>query len=367
MQMMLPWHRNFAILTKNNLSSPRHFISDRIQNMKPSKLSPSAQSNASKVVPQPPAIPAAVIQSPVIQNPVIQNPVIQSPATQAQLFESMKSAVKSMEQAHMLPPSPKTHSTVSGAHNISTLPSISTLSSAGSAAQASIAMIDLSASHPTSEAATQLDIAMRRFSGMTLLEWCVRRLSESTLLDNTIVTGLPSYQPQVQAAGLCDARWMPSLESESIDRISQIAERTNATWIAVIRPNCPFFDAALLDRLLASAWSRPDADFVNYISLKRNNIDWNRFGLGCEIVHRRMLQTTKANKIDLRRGISGIIKSYPNLFQSHSIPLPEQLDQANLHFALETAEDWDHAYNYLEAVGDDSSWQRLVETSLMLG
>jgi len=272
--------------------------------------------------------------------------VSQVPATQSQLFES----VDTIDRAHQLPPAPK---------SLALTPT--------AVAQTSIAIIDLSASHPTSPAATQLDIAMRRFSGMTLLEWCVRRLNESTLLDNTIVTGLPSYQPQVQAAGLCDARWMPTLESESVDRISQIADRTNATWIAVISPNCPFFDAALLDRLLASAWSHPDADFVTYVSLKRNNIDWNRFGLSCEVVHRRMLETAKSNKLDVQRGLAGTVNSYPNLFQTRSVPLPDQLDQENLHFALETAQDWEHAYNYLEAVGDDSSWQRLVETSIMLG
>jgi len=272
--------------------------------------------------------------------------ISQVPATQSQLFES----VDTIDRAHPLPPAPK---------SLALTPT--------AVAQTSIAIIDLSASHPTSPAATQLDIAMRRFSGMTLLEWCVRRLNESTLLDNTIVTGLPSYQPQVQAAGLCDARWMPTLESESVDRISQIANRMNATWIAVISPNCPFFDAALLDRLLASAWSHPDADFVTYVSLKRNDIDWNRFGLSCEVIHRRMLETSKKNKLDTQRGLSGIMKSYPNLFQSRSVPLPDQLDQENLYFALETAQDWEHAYNYLEAVGDDSSWQRLVETSLMLG
>jgi len=272
--------------------------------------------------------------------------ISQVPATQSQFFESRDI----VDRAHQVPPTPK---------SLAPVPTAVT--------QTSIAIIDLSASHPTSPAATQLDIAMRRFSGMTLLEWCVRRLNESTLLDNTIVTGLPSYQPQVQATGLCDARWMPSLESESVDRISQIADRMNATWIAVISPNCPFFDAALLDRLLASAWSHPDADFITYVSLKRNNIDWNRFGLSCEVVHRRMLQTSKKNKLDTQRGLAGTVNSHPNLFQSRSIPLPDQLDQENLHFALETAQDWEHAYNYLEAVGDDSSWQRLVETSLMLG
>jgi len=236
-----------------------------------------------------------------------------------------------------------------------------------SGTQSTIAIIDLSASHITSPVATQLDIAMRRFAGMTLLEWCVRRLSESTLLDNTIVTGLPSYQPQVQATGLCAARWMPSLESESISRIAQIVDRTNATWVAIISPNSPFFDAALLDRLLASAWSHPEADYITYVSSKNRVVDWNRFGLSCEVIHKRIFETTKQSKLDVQRGLSGLIKSYPNLFQSKLIPLPEQLDQDNLHFALETSQDWEQAYNYLEAVGDDSSWQRLVEVSLMRG
>ncbi len=47
------------------------------------------------------------------------------------------------------------------------------------------------------------------------------------------------------------------------------------------------------------------------------------------------------------------------------IPLPEALDRSDLRFAMETREDWEHASSYLEAAGDDLSWQRLVELSNM--
>ena len=57
---------------------------------------------------------------------------------------------------------------------------------------------------------SRVESALRRLDGLTLLEWCIRRLSESTLIDTIVVTGPPSYRELISQTGLCNARWMPS-------------------------------------------------------------------------------------------------------------------------------------------------------------
>jgi spore coat polysaccharide biosynthesis protein SpsF len=224
-----------------------------------------------------------------------------------------------------------------------------------------VAVIDLAATNHYAPAGTQIDVASRAFHGLSLLEWTVRRLSESTMLDQFVITGLPSYLPQIQSASLCGAKWMPSLQNDPIHRVYEVAERTNATWLVLVSPTCPFLDPALLDRLVKSAWNRPEADYVGFMASKHPRYDLSRLGLVSEICTRQALRQAIDRKLDTSVEIVNVFRSHPNLFQMRWVPLPEALDRSDLRFALETADDWEQAYSYVEAAGDDLSWQRLVE------
>jgi spore coat polysaccharide biosynthesis protein SpsF (cytidylyltransferase family) len=224
-----------------------------------------------------------------------------------------------------------------------------------------IAVIDLAANNLHAPAGTHIDIASRAFHGLSLLEWTVRRLSESTMIDQFVITGLPSYLPAIQSASLCGAKWMPSLQNDPLHRVYEVAERTQATWLVLVSPTCPFLDPALLDRLVKSAWNRPEADFVGFMASKHPRYDLSRLGLVSEICTRQALRQAIDRKLDTTVDIVNVFRSHPNLFQMRWVPLPEALDRSDLRFALETAEDWEQAYSYVEAAGDDLSWQRLVE------
>lgn len=232
-----------------------------------------------------------------------------------------------------------------------------------SSSQSTVALIDLAASQYHSPAGTQIDNAMRRFNGLTLLEWTVRRLTESTLVDQVIITGLPSYLPQIQETSLCGARWMPSLQNDSFTRAQEIAERTNARWVVLVSPTCPFIDPALLDRLVASAWNRPEADYVGFMAAHNPRMNLGKLGLVGEICASVALKKALDRKVDTTREIVNVFRSHPNLFMMQWIPLPEALDREGLRFALETAADMEQATSYVEAAGEDITWQRLVELS----
>ena len=227
--------------------------------------------------------------------------------------------------------------------------------------QLTVAIIDLAANNHHAPAGTQIDIATRTFNGLSLLEWCVRRLSESTMLDQTIITGLPSYLPQIQSSSLCGAKWMPSLANDPLHRAYEIAERTQATWLVLVTPSCPFLDPSLLDRLITSAWNRPEADYVGFMASKHPRFNLSRLGLVAEVCTQKALQQALERKLDSSVEIANIFRSHPNHFQMRLVPLPERLDRSDLRFALETAEDWEQAYSFVEAAGEDLTWQRLVQ------
>ncbi len=223
---------------------------------------------------------------------------------------------------------------------------------------ATVAVLDLS-NFASSELASANRSLFRKLNGLTLLEWSIRRLNESTLIDSVVITGQLSQRELVMAGSLCGARWLPSIQTTPLKRLDEIASRTNAAWLVLMAPTCPFTDPVLLDRLIATAWSQPETDYIGYVATKNPRLCLAKLGLVAELCNR----TTISKLIDSE--LKGDIRSVPELiastdtYQMRFIPLPEALQRDDLRFNIESIEDWDHACSYLEAVGEDLSWQRL--------
>ena len=181
------------------------------------------------------------------------------------------------------------------------------------------------------------------------------------MLDHTVITGLPSYHSQIRTSSLCSAKWMPSLLGDPLQRAHEIGQRMQATWIVLVAPTCPFLDPSLLDRLITSAWNRPEADYTAFMAAKHPRFNLSRLGLVAEICTQRALSQAMEQKLDTSVEIANVFRSHPNVFQMRLVPLPEGLDRSDLRFALETADDWEQAYSYVDAAGDDVTWQQLVE------
>jgi len=225
-----------------------------------------------------------------------------------------------------------------------------------------VALIDLAVAGDREKGTTRVDSALRRLDGLTLLEWCIRRLSESTLIETIVVTGPPHYRELISQTGLCNARWMPSALSTPAQRAREIAERLDADWIVFSSPLCPFTDPMLMDRLVSRGWANPSTDFVGFVSPNRPSFSLQSLGLVSEMCSAGAL--AKLEREDLLKepcDVPDIIRRNPALFQTKLIPLPEQLMHSSLRFVMDSEADWDRAHSYLEAAGDDLSWQRLAQ------
>jgi spore coat polysaccharide biosynthesis protein SpsF (cytidylyltransferase family) len=210
----------------------------------------------------------------------------------------------------------------------------------------------------------RLDGALRKLDGLTLLEWCVRRLSESTLIDSIVVTGPPQFRDRISNTGLCNARWVPSTYETPSQRAMEIATRFSAEWVVFASPLCPFTDPTLLDRLVTRGWANPDVDFVGFLSPSRPNFSLQSLGLVGEMCSRKGLEKLEANKLwEEPCDIPDIVRRNPGVFVTKLIPLPEQLTSRDFRFQLETVADRDRAATYLEIAGDDLSWQKLAQVA----
>lgn len=224
-----------------------------------------------------------------------------------------------------------------------------------------LALVDL-AVKGCQESCNRIDAALRRLDGLTLLEWCIRRLNESTLIDSIVVTGLPQFRESISHTGLCNAKWMPSALLTPAQRALELATRMNADWIVFASPLCPFTDPTLIDRLVSRGWANPTVDFVGFVSPKHPNFSLQALGLVGEMCSMAaMKKLERENLLSEPGDVPDLIRRNPSLFQTKLIPLPEELTHDSIRFQLETEADWDRAHSFLEAAGDDLSWQRLAQ------
>ena len=225
-----------------------------------------------------------------------------------------------------------------------------------------IALIDLAVIDTNELRTTRIESALRRLDGLTLLEWCVRRLSESTLIETIVVTGPPHYRELISQTGLCNARWMPSAHSTPAQRAKELADRLGADWIVFTSPLCPFTDPMLLDRLVSRGWANPTTDFVGFVSPNRPTFSLQSLGLVGEMCSAGAIEKlSQENLLSEPCDVPDIIRRNPALFLTKLIPLPEELTHSALRFFMESEADWDRAHNFLEAAGEDLSWQRLAQ------
>jgi spore coat polysaccharide biosynthesis protein SpsF (cytidylyltransferase family) len=227
-----------------------------------------------------------------------------------------------------------------------------------------VALIDLAVTGGKANETARIDSALRRLDGLTLLEWCIRRLSESTLIETIVVTGPPQYRGLISQTGLCNARWMPSALSTPSQRAYEVMERLMADWIVFASPLCPFTDPALIDRLVSRGWANPTMDFIGFISPKHPSFSLQSLGLVGEMCSAKALVKLEQEKLLMETcDVPDVIRRNPSMFQTKWIPLPEELTHASLRFQLKTEADWDRAHSFLEAAGDDLSWQRLAQVA----
>lgn len=206
----------------------------------------------------------------------------------------------------------------------------------------------------------------RRFGRQTLLEWTIRRLSDSLLLDSIAVTGDNAHSLSVQQSHLQPSRWFPMCHSSPLHRIKEVALKMDAEWVVLVSPCCPFIDPVLVDRLVAAAWAAPEYDSVAFVSSSRPTFSLDGLGLVAEVCNYRVLEKLSQDPRfanDPRR-VPQLVRSMPESFHARLLPLPASIDRDDVRFALETEDDWDRAHMILEASGDDCDYRELADLAV---
>ncbi len=204
----------------------------------------------------------------------------------------------------------------------------------------------------------------RRFGSRPLLEWIIRRVTESARLDGVIVLATDPIDPRrIQDAVPLD---VPLLIGEGKDPLLQFAdalEKYPAHSVVRVRTDSPFVDPGLIDRLVASAVSHPPCDYASYCCRDGRPAILSPVGVFAEwfrVDALRRAARAARRSVD-RQGVTTYLYSHPEKFNVRLLPAPRQIDREDVRLTVDRDEDWEHALTIFDALGPEGlDWQRIA-------
>lgn len=232
-----------------------------------------------------------------------------------------------------------------------------------------VAVIELGDCRQAAASHSARKFAGRSLKGQSLVNRMVRRISDSLLVKEILISGeqLPAT---VLTAGIAGAQVLDCPNTHVIERLAAAADRTDSDWVVFLPGNRPFVDPALVDRLLSEAGRATDCDYVGFFSPRGGWQRMQQLGLAAEICHADALRRLRRNLDRMsitteNMSLSAWFQDAPGVYQMRFIPVPKELDRNDLRFAIENERDWENAKQLCDSMaGDETQWQPLAEIAL---
>jgi spore coat polysaccharide biosynthesis protein SpsF len=206
--------------------------------------------------------------------------------------------------------------------------------------------------------------AARKLGGRSLLEWVVRRVTDSMRLDGVIVVACD--RSESRALGRLVPSDVPVWFSDAPDLLAGFAaalQEYPAEAAVRVRGDNLFIDPALIDRLVTAAESFAECDYATYGSRDGRPAILSPVGVYAEWFRARALQRAQRAAKDPqdREEVTRYLYRHPRRFHLHLIPAPAEIDREDVRLTLEGDEDWDHALAIYDALGPEAfDWQRIA-------
>jgi spore coat polysaccharide biosynthesis protein SpsF len=207
--------------------------------------------------------------------------------------------------------------------------------------------------------------AFRRLAGKPLIEWVVRRVSESLHLKSVVValSGESDDDRGISNVIPTDVPVLSITTRGAAVQLAQMADDLGADAILRVSIRNPFIDSALIDRLVTAAENSTGCDYASYC--QRDGTPAVLSPLG---VHAQWLSVTALRRAaaEVQHGdiasVTQFILAHPQQYTIKQIQLPDELDQADFRFTVDSEEDLEHTQELYEALGPEQlDWQRLAE------
>jgi spore coat polysaccharide biosynthesis protein SpsF (cytidylyltransferase family) len=206
--------------------------------------------------------------------------------------------------------------------------------------------------------------ALRRLGGKSLLEWVVRRVTDSQRLNGVIVLlGDSPEEQRLRSLVPADVPVFAHRRSDLLSAYAAAIREYPAESIVRVCVDNPFVDPVLIDRLVVTARSQPACDYISYAAGDGRLAALSRLGIFAEWCRAKALLQADRQASDSsdRWQVTRYLYSHPEMFQLRLIPVPTPLDRDDLGLALDSEEDWEHAQAIVEALGPEvHDWQTIA-------
>ena len=206
--------------------------------------------------------------------------------------------------------------------------------------------------------------AGRRLGGKSLIEWVVRRVTDSARLDRIVV--LAPTIPECEELGDLVPRDIPlvlSSQSDAISRLVMALESHPAEHVVRVAAEHPFIDPVLIDRLISTAASHPEADYIGYCSRSGRPAVMSPLGMMGEWFSASALRKANETAVEEsdREQITRYLYAHPEQFNLRLIPVPPELDRDDVRLTIDGEEDWEHTQTIFEALDPEHlDYQRIA-------
>jgi spore coat polysaccharide biosynthesis protein SpsF len=205
----------------------------------------------------------------------------------------------------------------------------------------------------------------RRFGDRSLVQWIIRRVTDSARLDGVVVLTRPGRSHEmIQDLVPMD---VPVISAEGPDLLAQFTKALEdypSEAIVRVRADSPFVDPTLIDRLIVAAESKPECDYASYCCHGGRPAVLTPVGLFAEWVRVDALRRAARLARDEadRNAVTSYVFSHPERFRVRLLPAPERIDRDDVRLKVDRDEDWEHALTIIDALGPEGlDWQRIAE------
>jgi spore coat polysaccharide biosynthesis protein SpsF len=206
--------------------------------------------------------------------------------------------------------------------------------------------------------------ASRRFGSSSLLEWVVRRVTDSMQLGGVIVLASDAVDYRTLCALVPpDVPVFVSDAPDALSRYARALEQYPAEAVVRIQGDNPFIDPTLIDRLVSAAESIERCDYASYASRDGLPAVLSPVGVYAEWFRTRALQRAHraARNPQDREYATRYLYSHPEKFGVHLIPAPAEIDRDDVRLTIANDDDWDNALDIVDALGPEAlDWQRIA-------
>jgi spore coat polysaccharide biosynthesis protein SpsF len=221
---------------------------------------------------------------------------------------------------------------------------------------------------PAAERPSEADrlgkLPLCRFAGQPLVEWVVRRVTESQRLDGVIVLVADTVAGR-QAASLVPPD-VPVCISGELDPLSRVADalgKYRTVGAVRVRVDSPFVDPHSIDGLIRAAERDRDCDYISYCSRDGRPSATSRLGVFAEWCRAAALRRANRDARDWadRYDATRYVYTHPELFHLRLIQVPAELDRPDVRLTIDVQEDWEHLEQIFDALGREClDWQRIA-------